>query len=430
MSDKGKNKKGVSGHPEIRKKLTEFLKNTAAYQFQDGQRKRRDPTASGWRIGGGTFFLVTEDIRNLQIKLSKLIERRIGHEGLRRSEIDAIIWEEVAGLVLSFNEAKFEEKIKEAVKRLLEAIDTGSTEHVSQFFPCPVVRDLSSLKPLVVGPVSILNKKTFDQEVKQLGAAAKGWSKFPSNFVWSVQTRCALSSSRVQAEWLIDICCGFLTIFGEHALPFDFYRPGWQLAHPTEPQERLREDKGIIEERPFYQKSMYSYFFIFDENYVDRLGSKDTSDKSAALFHGDFDSVGGRLGAAFGWLSRGLRASNSETRLLFFSTALETILVAGRKGITDQLARNAACVLTDDIDTRFQYASLLREFYELRSILVHEGDRRVYRSEVNDIEFMTIEILHQIWTKADLTMSFRTLVQDMKKCSFGTPMQWSGGDHA
>jgi hypothetical protein len=43
--------------------VTEFLKITVEYQFLDGHRKRKDPTASGWRLRSGFYFNVTEDIR-------------------------------------------------------------------------------------------------------------------------------------------------------------------------------------------------------------------------------------------------------------------------------------------------------------------------------------------------------------------------------
>ncbi|MEQ8391275.1 MAG: HEPN domain-containing protein [Thalassospira sp.] len=423
MAKKQKNHK-VSGHPEIRKGLTEFLKITVAYQFTDGVKKRRDPTASGWRLCGGTHFLVTVEIHKSQIMLSEIIERRLGHAGLNRKEIDAIIWEEIVRLISDVKERNSEEKLKEAVKRILEAIDTGSTEHHTQFFQCRAVRSLASLKPLVVGPVSILDKAALDKEVKTLGDDEMGWSEWPGNFIWRVETQCGRSSSRAQAEWAIDICCGIFTIVGEDALPFDFYRAGWQLAHPMDQQESLREEKVIRDGRLCREIGMDRYCFTFDERFVDQLSVNDTRDKIALLFLEDFDSVGGRLGIALGWLARGLYASNSETRLLFFSTALETILVAGREGVTDQLARNAACVLTDDNATRGKFAILLREFYQLRSTLVHEGDRRVYRSEVNNMESITIDICHRIWVKADLSMSFDNFGKNLKNCSFGTPMQW------
>ncbi|WOI08924.1 HEPN domain-containing protein [Thalassospira lucentensis] len=425
MGNKKKKTGTISDHPDIRRRVTEFLQATVSRQSRHDGNRRHGLLTGGWRLVNGVGLSTSHEIRKLQQEVTVKIVRQIGPTGLDEGEIDRILWNEVVNLHRDGICDVKNNRFKEIVTKTLKAIDDGSSKRQQLFFRNPVVQRVAGSSKVSIGPVEILTNDTVRAEIERLGSGFMDWSEWASPYIWRVESVSAQSKARAQAEWYIDIACGFLAICDKISKQFDIYRVGWQMYHPTEMREPFTREFGISDGRLFENNMMHHYQIVIENSLVSWLQSPDTQAKTTILFQSETGSVGARLGVALGWMARGLQAAKLESRLLFFSTALETALVYSGEGIADQLARHGACVLFDDIPSRLELAAQLRELYVSRSRLVHDGDRLLHRIDVNSLEYLTLATLHEIWLKADLSMPVDVFGKLLKKSAFGFPMEWS-----
>lgn len=425
MGNKKKKSGTVSDHPEIRRLVTEFLHAAVLQQFNHDANHKHELLKGRWRLFNGVRLSTSLKIRELQQEVTVKIVRQIGPTGLDEREIDRIIWNEVVSLHSEGNCDPKNNHFKGNVTRVLHAIDAVSRERQYLFFKCPVVKLLKGKSPVSIGPVEILSNETVRTEIAPLDEGFINWSEWSSPYMWRVESISAPSKARAQAEWNIDIACGFLAICEENSNQFDIYRVGWQMYHPTEERETLRSELGISDGRIFDNHVMNNYQIVLESRIIRWLHSQRVKEKTAMLFDGESGTVGARLGVALGWMARGLQAAKLENRLLFFSTALETALVYSSEGIADQLTRHGACVLASDIPSRYELAAHLKELYVSRSRLVHDGDRLLHQIDVNSLEFLTMATLQEIWLNADLAMPFEIFGKLLKQSAFGLPMNWS-----
>ena len=421
---KGKPKPGlVTGHEQIGKLISKFLQNAVSLQTDIGVAKARH-VSGGWRLHSGMHLISNQQLKVLQKEITDSVVRRVGPHGYDGREIDSVLWDEVALLVQGGSSSHQNSRFKAAVFSILKAIDAGSNQCQQLFLSNHLVGGCETSHSVNIGPVNIFETTVVRGELDCVEPSLVEWSDWNTDFMWRVETVCARSKSRAQAEWYIDIACGVLAICEGDLMQFDIYRVGWQMFHPTETRERFTRELVLYEGRLAERNAMNCYKLVLNDSFVKLLISAEFKARCSELFGEDDENVGVRLGVALGWLARGLQASKLETRLLFFSTALESILVTGGEGITDQLGRHGASILTDDVVGRMDYAAIIRDLYVSRSRLVHDGDRALHRIDVNSLEFVTFKILHEIWEKAELSMSFKVFGKLLKKSAFGTPMQW------
>ncbi|KXJ50995.1 MAG: hypothetical protein AXW12_17660 [Thalassospira sp. Nap_22] len=414
----------VLGHPASRRLAQEFLEAAVALQAEKGKSTVAKTFRAGWRMQGGVHLSTNDELKAIQKALTETIVRQLGHTGLGYQEIDSVLWRHVSSVVRNAGRDHVKSDMKETVSIVLNEIDDGSTAKQTIFFENPLLREFPANVALSVGPVKIIDSASFRTEIAPLDAGFVDWAEWATPFMWSVRTTCARSKARDQAAWFIDIACGFFAACSTERMPFDIFRLGWQMYHPTEATDPIRRELAILEGRLLDNSVMNHYQLVLGESFVRSLNASDIQERAAMLFGPESQTVGAHLGVAMGWMARGLQAAKLENRLLFFSTALETILVPGREGVTDQLARHGASILTENIEGRVEYANLLRNLYVSRSSLVHEGDRALHDIDVNSLEFLTLLILHEIWEKANLSMQFSVFGTLLKNSAFGSPVQW------
>lgn len=135
------------------------------------------------------------------------------------------------------------------------------------------------------------------------------------------------------------------------------------------------------------------------------------------------DSLAERAGRGLGWLSRGREASDRAERLLFFFTALETLLARkqaeGR--VTEMLSRSAAVLWTDDSEKRTSFEKRFKTLYDIRSKLVHRGERGVSDKDANSVQVIAESIFARILTSANLTKPHNAFLGELHRCCDGAP---------
>ena len=134
-------------------------------------------------------------------------------------------------------------------------------------------------------------------------------------------------------------------------------------------------------------------------------------------------SLAERFSQGLGWLTRGRQAKDRAERLLYFFTAIESLLSNDDKTapVVQNIARQAAVILTNDAPVRAAVASDLKKLYALRSALVHTGSRAVLSTNANDAEILAELLFSRVLSEIDLKQSHAKFIEGLSKASYGQP---------
>jgi hypothetical protein len=83
-------------------------------------------------------------------------------------------------------------------------------------------------------------------------------------------------------------------------------------------------------------------------------------------------------------------------KFLKLSNALESVLVKKNESITDKLAERTAFLLADKYEDRINYFKGLKELYEIRSQIVHNGDVFVSVNDMIDLSIVVQEVIFKL----------------------------------
>jgi len=75
---------------------------------------------------------------------------------------------------------------------------------------------------------------------------------------------------------------------------------------------------------------------------------------------------------------------------------LESVLVKKNESITDKLAERTAFLLADKYEDRINYFKGLKELYEIRSQIVHNGDVFVSVNDMIDLSIVVQEVIFKL----------------------------------
>ena len=92
---------------------------------------------------------------------------------------------------------------------------------------------------------------------------------------------------------------------------------------------------------------------------------------------GDFGFLGGKIISALTWMDTGTTPSFPAQRILAYSNVLEVLFVTSDRGVSSQIRRRAAPLLSV-YDPDRDWEKLVRDFYRVRSELVHGSVSPVY----------------------------------------------------
>lgn len=145
--------------------------------------------------------------------------------------------------------------------------------------------------------------------------------------------------------------------------------------------------------------------------------------KYMAIFNAKKGSVGARIAQGLGWMTRGRQASDRSQRLLYFFTAMESLLTSGDKAapVIQTIARHASVILAKTPETRIEIANKIKKLYGARSSLVHAGERSVTRHDADLIQSIVESTYLSVMSKLDPMMNFDELNTALATASYGGP---------
>ena len=136
----------------------------------------------------------------------------------------------------------------------------------------------------------------------------------------------------------------------------------------------------------YYSNSMVNHWFDLHELVVEemrQLGVFVLSDLMKKAELSEFEEV---ILRAVHWLASAQAQEQKENALLNLITCLETFLKPSDKDpITATIAEGVAILTADTLEARKRRKKRIKEFYQKRSTLTHEGDGEILLSELDEL---------------------------------------------
>src|SRR5262249_42346528 len=209
--------------------------------------------------------------------------------------------------------------------------------------------------------------------------------RFPA-YCWRVAVESSRTNAREQAIWLANIATSLMRLSypaGHHPLPYGAREPS-----PGLPADTLAPSVTVVGKDALPLAGYSTAQYLINSELVEAFGKSGLSAKMRDLVQADTNLVGRGLAQGLGWLTRGRQAHSQPERLLFFFTAVEALLFTDDRNtpVTQTITRHAATLLSDDVAKRAVIAKELADLYNVRSQLVHGGEREVSNSHANRIQ--------------------------------------------
>lgn len=242
---------------------------------------------------------------------------------------------------------------------------------------------------------------------------------------WKVKLSVADPVKYEEALWLIDVALTVLR-FAVPKQELGIMAPtvGQVEPHPVSSQtpqdQNVTIDKGGISLASNNAPNRYEFMASIGESVEEHENTK----KIGLIFAGEAKSLSLRFSQGCGWISRGRRAQDRSNRLLFFFTALESLLSDSDQTspVVQTIARNAAVLLTDEVKLRMKIAKDIRVLYSIRSALIHAGNRKASDEDSNTIQIIVEEVYMRVWEKIALSTSHTEFCLALGRASYGSPL--------
>ncbi|TAJ89529.1 HEPN domain-containing protein [Reyranella sp.] len=237
---------------------------------------------------------------------------------------------------------------------------------------------------------------------------------------WVVKVEAALGFAEEEAKWLADVMVGLLRLSYQgngHRYP----NTGDVEPHPWywDSGQRIgvKYTGNSVQFGGLYTPAAYE----IDSATVTMANASAFKAKADLLCNPPSGSVAERTSRGLGWLTRGRQSLDKSERLLHHFTAIEALLSTDDKSapVVQTIARHAAAIWTSDNTQRLEFASVLKRLYNIRSSLVHSGNRSALENNVKLIQIIAENLYREVLTKVDLKEKHQTFCNNLQRCSYG-----------
>lgn len=382
------------------------------------------------------IFHADDDLFSSAINLGTLCVEKLGPKFGDENDVDKLIWKHTCDGALSGTSP--ETIADEFLKSLVEHAQSASTYVcANQLF-----RFHSNTHRLEIGSVEIVavtnpTQDIFDGKVNPSWVLSVGQEyAFSENenikiqiptTCWKVSAHASQSNVKEEAEWLIDVAISFFRVSQYELLRSAsnglFPEIGKTEPLPTripesETQYLLMTENGISA-GGVWVPPMY----VIDDAVIAATQTPEFKAKAQAIFFPVQGSLAERFGQGLGWLTRGRQSEDRAERILFFFTAIESLLSNDgmRAPVVQNIARSAAAILTNDVADRAKNAAKIKSLYGMRSALVHAGKRNVSKKEANTAQVIAETLYMSVLEHVSLTVSFSTFQAGLGQATYGLP---------
>lgn len=238
--------------------------------------------------------------------------------------------------------------------------------------------------------------------------------------MWDISVQGTVKNVAEEGSWLADIALSLLRALVGKDLGHLQPTLGDVEAAPFTPHQ-MADPSRILSDGLIHAEFNRSRHYLINDAAAETIAGQNFQAIASQLFWPSAGSLAERVGQGLGWLTRGRRASERSTRLLYAFTALEALLSDQDKTapVVQTIARNAATILTNDNAERAEAARQLKILYGARSALVHAGKRNVSHADANAVQLIAEELFTRVPDKCDLGRNYDSFNQELAKCSYG-----------
>lgn len=422
--------------PELRAALKAFALEALKCQNPDFE----NLNFRRFRLHGGMTFEITDETIKAQQSITRKAIMKLGPIRGHAKVIDKLLWD----IVTSLEETSQLEQV-EFLNSALARIEAESNS-VSEFFrPCPLVHLPTNIDRIKIGRVAIDRTTARIDEFRQVNKQIKfGVGDHPTlSYVfssdearivvqlpptmWSINLAAADPVREEEGLWLTDVALSVL-----------------RMAVRTEHLGALAPTLGKIEPHPFAPHEIQDQSFTLKEGSFATIGGLTAAndyrleneaclalsdhavqEKIENVFEAKPKTIAERFYQGCGWMTRGRRSKDRSDRLLYFFTAIESLLSGSDKTspVVQTIARHAAVLLSDENSIRHSIAADIIKLYGVRSALIHSGARGAFDIDANSAQEVAERIFMRVWNDFDLSLGHQEFSNVLKKASYGIGLE-------
>jgi hypothetical protein len=350
--------------------------------------------------------------------------------------------EEVArDIAFNSNDA---DSVKAIAKAVVTGIKAAATTEYRVIRPNPLFRFVGNVEEIKIGPVRIATREAVRRDVEGRSSAIRICSLEKENnavtfiedgasliaqvylpeLCWDVSVQGMPKGLELEAVWFIDVAISFVRL--HYQQPKGFFPTISDVEpHPIHPRQFQAQGLSIGPDGATLGGGSAAPWYEIDADMVIILKSSKVVAAAEQLFAPHSNTLAERMQQALGWLTRARRAYEPAERMLLFFTTIEALLSGTNKDgpITESIARNAGVIWSADPKVRMALYKSLKKLYDLRSRIVHNGERSVAQLEVNNIHYIAWTITQIILRRADLSARHSDFIETLKEASFGEKLE-------
>ncbi|MBX3560628.1 MAG: hypothetical protein KF780_02340 [Sphingomonas sp.] len=392
-----------------------------------------------FRLHNGVAFEISDEALQAQHLFVRKAINKLGPLKGHAKVLDKALWDFIISIK---NHAQLDQI--DFLNDALELIEAKSAS-VSEFFrPCPLVRLPTGVDRIVIGRVAIDRAEARLEEFRKINKQFKfvvgqDWSlsiiltseeadivtSLPPT-MWAINLAAADPIREEEGLWLTDVALSLLRM----AVKYEHLGPlapalGKVEAHPFLPHDGRDHSFTLKQDGEAQLGGMTApNDYRLTKEAADTLENHDIKKKIDKVFEAKPKSVAERFYQGCGWMTRGRRSVDRSDRLLYFFTAIESLLSDSDKTspVIQTISRNAAVLLSDDNKNRQYISTDIRKLYGVRSALVHTGSRGAFDIDSNSAQRIVELIFLRVWEDIDLSLRHQDFSSLLGKASYGIPL--------
>jgi len=343
------------------------------------------------------YFLIDVELSNYQDDSIKALRKKYSSSIISDVEIRTLLYKKAAAQYYD-NKDKTDEILQSLASFTNTNIEFIAPNHairlvgVSNFeigpVKCKLSKDLQSSYPYLFNNEQLV----IDEEKSGLIIADKALEFHISSQCFVISLKCSPKRAENLAQWYIDIALSLLRLYQfKHKSTFGLF-PYIGHLDPLAFQKREGVSPFITVENgkpKGYSMTNHPIYEIHQKT-VNLLAQDNFSQTCNAIFDAKKDTTAECLQRALGWMTKARQSTDLATKFLFFFTALEALLTFSNGApVTDTIARNTATII-GEIEARYLIYNDIKKLYDVRSSLVHHGDRNdVSETDCDKLQYYT-----------------------------------------
>ena len=413
-------------------------------EFEKGVILKGDPNPHDWGGNGMVYFFpyaarFTDEFLNARRKFtvlaSRMLKARIAHEKTIMNMCKMAGQEyvkrngEAKGVVYS---------IENAAKELVDKVLSQAGKEYKYLSPNFVVRHsddriirlgrVQSMRTVIAKDNTFLSSqdKVILTVENSLGHSFNEDGTAELNMpgsVWVVEVPAAKANVPEEAKWLVDVAVSLMRLV-YRGWKSHFPRIGELEFHPIHPTEFALPQITLDGEAVHVTGWTLPGWYEVDADVATAMNDAENQSKGDIIFDPPDHSLAQRVAQGLGWMSRGRQSADRSERLLYFFTALESLLTSSNVNdpVTQTISRYASIIYVQEVKSRIVVYNQIRNLYALRSSVVHGGRREVLWQDVNALQTYVETVFWLVLHRCDLSMRQEAFEQSLRDASHG--LRW------